>query len=188
KDAIFVGHSVSGMIGLLASVKQPAYFSDLIMIGPSPCYLNFPPEYYGGFEKEDLVGLLDMMEKNYIGWATVFASTVANNPNRPDIEKELEDRFCSTDPVISRIFAEACFFADNRKDLFKVTVPSFIMQCQEDVIAPVAVGEYLNGHIPGSKMAYMKATGHCPHMSHPEETFQLITTYLSGDLKEPLVN
>lgn len=180
KDAIFVGHSVSGMIGLLASLQRPEYFSELIMIGPSPCYLNDPPEYFGGFEMEDLRGLMDMMEKNYIGWATIFASTITNNPDRPDVAGELEDRFCSTDPHIARIFAEACFFADNRHDLSKATVPSLIMQCSDDVIAPVAVGEYLHQHIPNSAIAYMDATGHCPHMSHPEETYQLICNHLDN--------
>jgi sigma-B regulation protein RsbQ len=180
KDAIFVGHSVGGIIGLLASLQHPEYFSGLIMIGPSPCYLNEPPEYYGGFEKEDLTGLIDMMDKNYIGWATMFASTITNNPERPDVAGELEHRFCSTDPVIARKFAEACFFADNREDLQNVTVPSLIMQCADDVIAPAAVGEYMNRHIPGSTITYMNATGHCPHMSHPEETYQLIREYLEG--------
>lgn len=186
KDAIFVGHSVSGMIGLLASLQRPEFFSNLIMIGPSPCYLNEPPEYYGGFEKKDLTGLIDMMEKNYIGWATFFASTVSNNPDRPDVTNELEERFCSTDPIIARTFAEACFFADNRDDLSKVEVPSFIMQSAEDVIAPTAVGKYVNQQIPNSEMTYMNATGHCPHMSHPEETAYLIREYLNGNINKAM--
>ena len=178
-DAIFVGHSVSGMIGLLGSLRKPEYFSELIMIGPSPCYLNDPPEYYGGFEEEDLTGLIEMMEKNYIGWANMFAATVSNNPARPDVAEDLENRFCSTDPVIARTFAEACFFADNRMDVPKVTVPSLIMQCDEDIIAPAAVGEYLDQHLPHSTLVYMDATGHCPHMSHPDETAQCIREYLN---------
>jgi sigma-B regulation protein RsbQ len=178
KDAIFVGHSVSSTIGILASLRQPEYFSQLIMIGPSPCYVNDPPEYFGGFEKEDLVGLLDLMDKNYIGWAKFFAGAVANNPNRPEIVDELEDRFCSTDPVIARQFAEATFFTDNRKDLPNVTVPSLILQCSEDIIAPTAVGEYMHQHLPNSTYQMMKATGHCPHMSHPEETIDAIHQYL----------
>ncbi|PAD85559.1 sigma factor SigB regulation protein RsbQ [Niallia circulans] len=187
KNAIFVGHSVSGMIGLLASLQHPEYFSHLIMVGPSPCYLNDLPDYFGGFEKEDLIGLIDMMDKNYIGWATIFASTVTNNPSRPDVAKELENRFCSTDPVIARKFAEACFFADSREELPKVTVPSLIMQCSEDIIAPTIVGEYLSQHVPKSRLTYMKATGHCPHMSHPEETIQLIREYL-GEVPSKVVD
>ncbi|MDC3418418.1 alpha/beta fold hydrolase [Aquibacillus salsiterrae] len=182
KNAIFVGHSVSSMIGVLASLRKPEYFSNLIMVCPSPCYLNDPPEYFGGFEKEELTGLMDMMEKNYIGWANVFASTVTNNPNRPEVALELEDRFCSTDPIIARTFAEANFFADNRQELPNVTVPSLIMQCANDVIAPTAVGEYVSKHLPHNKFVQMKATGHCPHLSHPEETAIVIQDYLKTAL------
>ncbi|TWD99599.1 sigma-B regulation protein RsbQ [Neobacillus bataviensis] len=179
KNTVFVGHSVGSMIGTLASLGHPEYFSHLVMIGPSPCYLNDPPHYYGGFEKEDLLGLIDMMDKNYIGWANVFASTVTNNPERPEVKHQLEERFCSTDPIIARQFAEAAFFADNRSDLIKVTVPSLILQCSNDIIAPLAVGEYIHQHLPNSMLKYMDATGHCPHMSHPEETIRLIRQYLS---------
>jgi sigma-B regulation protein RsbQ len=179
KNTVFVGHSVGSMIGMLASLSHPEYFSHLVMIGPSPCYLNDPPHYYGGFEKEDLLGLIDMMDKNYIGWANVFASTVTNNPERPEVKHQLEERFCSTDPIIARQFAEAAFFADNRSDLIKVTVPSLILQCSNDIIAPLAVGEYIHQHLPNSMLKYMDATGHCPHMSHPEETIRLIRQYLS---------
>ncbi|HZG71399.1 MAG TPA: alpha/beta hydrolase [Chondromyces sp.] len=179
KETIFVGHSVGSMIGMLASLQHPEYFSHLIMIGPSPCYLNDPPDYHGGFEKEDLLGLIDMMEKNYIGWANMFAATVANNRDRPELIRELEERFCSTDPVIARQFAEATFFSDNRKDLAKVTVPSLILQCSDDVIAPSAVGEYVHNHLPGSILKHLKAVGHCPHMSHPEETIHAIFQYLN---------
>jgi sigma-B regulation protein RsbQ len=183
KDSIFVGHSVGSTIGMLASLIHSEYFSQLIMVGPSPCYLNDPPEYFGGFEKEDLLGLLDLMEKNYIGWANFFAATVMNNPDRPELVSELEDRFCSTDPVIARQFALATFFADSREELPKVTVPTFILQCSEDIIAPAAVGEYMNQHLPNSTLLTMKATGHCPHMSHPEETILL----RNECLKEPSI-
>lgn len=177
-NAIFVGHSVSSMIGMMASIRKPSYFSQLIMIGPSPCYLNDPPSYNGGFEKDDLLGLLDLMEKNYIGWANIFASTLVNHPDNLDVIKDLEDRFCSTDPIIARQFAEATFFSDNRGDLSKVSVPSLIMQCSNDIIAPTSVGEYLHHQIPNSTFQKLKATGHCPHMSHPEETIQVIRQYL----------
>ncbi len=177
-NAIFVGHSVGGVIGLLASISKPEYFSHIIMVGPSACYLNDPPNYLGGFEKEDLTGLLDMMAKNYIGWANIFSSTALNNPDRPEIAKDIEHRFCSTDPIIAHHFAEACFFADNREDLPKVTVPSLILQCSDDLIAPLVVGEYMHQNLPLSTLKYMDATGHFPHMSHPEETIQLIRNYL----------
>ncbi|QDP42263.1 alpha/beta hydrolase [Radiobacillus deserti] len=183
KNAIFVGHSVSGMIGVLASLQKPEYFSDLIMIGPSPRYLNDPPEYYGGFEKQDLLDLVNMMEKNYIGWANMFSSTLLNTSDRKDVANELEDRFCSTDPAITQAFANACFFADNRKDLPLVTVPSHILQCSEDVIAPRNVGEYLIEHLPNSTISFMNAVGHCPHMTDPEETVSVIRAYLCGKTK-----
>ena len=178
KETVFVGHSVGSMIGVLASLRHPEYFSHLVMIGPSPCYLNDPPHYYGGFQKEELLGLIDMMEKNYIGWANIFAQTVTNNPERPEVKLQLEERFCSTDPIIARQFAEAAFFADNRDDLKKVTVPSLILQCSNDIIAPASVGEYVHQQIPASMLKIMEATGHCPHMSHPEETIRLIHHYL----------
>ncbi|MCM3587534.1 alpha/beta hydrolase [Mesobacillus maritimus] len=180
ENTIFIGHSVASMIGMLASLRQPEYFSHLIMLGPSPCYLNDPPEYYGGFEKDQLIGLLDMMEKNYLGWATMFAQTLLNNSNYPEVRDDLEDRFCSTDPVIARQFAEATFFSDNRKDLTKVQVPSFIVQCSEDVIAPESVGQYLHQHLPNSKYQKLQAIGHCPHMTDPEETIQVIRQYLQS--------
>jgi sigma-B regulation protein RsbQ len=179
EQAVFVGHSVSSMIGMLASLRQPKYFSSLVMVGPSPCYLNDPPEYFGGFEKEQLQGLLELMEKNYIGWATMFAATILNNPSRPALKEELEERFCSTDPLIARQFAEATFFSDNRKDLPGVTVPALILQCSDDIIAPVSAGQYLHEHLSNSVFKQMEATGHCPHMSHPEETVQLIRQYLN---------
>ncbi len=183
RNAIFVGHSVGAMIGMLASVEKPEYFSQLIMIGPSACYLNHPPDYLGGFEKEDLTGLLDMMDKNYIGWANMFSATALNIPERPDIAKDIENRFCSTDPITARCFAEACFFTDHRQDLAKSTVPTLILQCSNDVIAPNSAGEYMKQHLPNSTIKYMSATGHFPHMSHPEETIDLIRQYLQETLE-----
>lgn len=180
KDIIFVGHSVSGVVGALASLKEPERFDRLILVGPSPRYINDPPDYVGGFERADLLGLLDVMEKNYIGWANFLAPVVMKNEERPELIRELEESFCSTDPKIARRFAEATFFADNRDDLPKVTVPSLIMQCSEDAIAPLEVGDYLHCHLRQSTLRVLKATGHCPHMSHPEETIQVIKEYLAA--------
>jgi sigma-B regulation protein RsbQ len=178
QDAIFVGHSVSSMIGLLAAVEKPEYFSQIIMVGPSPCYIN-KDGYVGGFEHRDIEGLLETMEKNYIGWANFLAPNIMANPERPELGKELTESFCSTDPVIAGQFAKATFFSDNRNDLSKLKTPSLILQCSEDIIAPNVVGEYLHKHLPGSQLRVMNAKGHCPHMSEPEETIGLIKEYLA---------
>ncbi|MEO5589118.1 MAG: alpha/beta hydrolase [Gemmatimonadaceae bacterium] len=178
-DIIFVGHSVSGMIGVLAANQEPDRFERLVMISPSPRYINDTP-YIGGFERKDIDGLFEMMDHNFIGWANFLAPAIMNSPDRPELQQELTESFCSTDPVIARRFAEATFLADNRDDLARVSVPSLIMQCSEDMVAPEDVGEYLNRTMPESTLRVMKATGHCPHMSHPEETVALIKDYLQA--------
>lgn len=179
EEVVFVGHSVSSIIGILAALREPERFARLILIGPSPRYINDPPDYIGGFEKEELEGLLEMMDKNYIGWANFLAPVVMKNADRPELSRELEESFCSTDPTVARQFAQVTFFSDNRDDLPQVTVPSLILQCTEDAIAPDAVGEYMHRHLPGSTLYRMQATGHCPHMSHPEETIEAIQAYLA---------
>jgi len=178
KDAIFVGHSVSSMVGALAAIKKPAYFSNIIMIGPSARYIN-DEGYLGGFDKKDILELLNTMENNYIGWANFLAPAIMKNPGKPELGAELTQSFCSTDPVIARQFAEVTFLSDNRRDLEKVTTPSLIMQCSDDIIAPLEVGEYLHKNIPNSSLKVLAATGHCPHMSAPEETIQVIKEYLA---------
>ena len=177
RDVVFVGHSVSSMIGVLASNSEPDRFAKLLMIGPSPRYVN-APDYVGGFERKDLEGLLDMMEHNFIGWANFLAPVIMKNGERPELGEELQASFCSTDPKIARRFAEATFFSDNRADLAGAPVPSLILQCSEDAIAPVEVGRYLHRTMPASTFRLLKATGHCPHMSHPEETIEAIRDYL----------
>lgn len=181
KDIIFVGHSVSSMIGLLAAIKEPKYFADLILIGPSPCYIN-DGKYKGGFERKDIEDLLDTMDKNYIGWANFLAPAIMKNPERPELTKELTESFCSTDPQIAKQFAKTTFFSDNRKDLLKLNKPSLIMQCSDDLIAPYEVGDYLHHHLKNSRLKILKATGHCPHMSHPEETITAMKEYLKNNL------
>jgi sigma-B regulation protein RsbQ len=178
QDVILVGHSVSSMVAVLAANREPERFAHLILVGPSPRYINDAPEYVGGFERADIEGLLEMMDKNYIGWANFLAPAIMKNAERPELGAELTESFCSTDPVIARRFAEATFFADNRADLAAVRVPSLILQCSEDMIAPLEVGEYTHRQLAGSTLRVMDATGHCPHMSHPEETVQAIREYL----------
>jgi sigma-B regulation protein RsbQ len=179
RDVIFVGHSVSSMVGVLAANREPERFARLVMVGPSPRYVN-DDGYVGGFERKDIEGLLETMERNYIGWANFLAPAVMKNPDRPELSQELEASFCSTDPIIARRFAEATFFADNRADLAAVSVPSLIMQCSDDMIAPLDVGDYLQRSLPGSTLRVLSATGHCPHMSHPSETIDVIREYLGA--------
>ncbi|HEY3783055.1 MAG TPA: alpha/beta hydrolase [Fimbriimonadaceae bacterium] len=177
KNIIFVGHSVSSMIGILAARERPDLFERLILVGPSPCYIN-KEGYTGGFESEDIEGLLQMMDKNYIGWASFLAPVVMGNPSNTVLTEELQESFCSTDPVLARRFARATFLSDNRADLEGFDKPCLILQCAEDMIAPTAVGEFVHQRLPASQLVFMKATGHCPHMSHPEETIELISSYL----------
>jgi sigma-B regulation protein RsbQ len=177
RDVVFVGHSVSGMIGVLAANKERDRFERLILIGPSPRYIN-DGDYFGGFERKDIEGLFEMMDRNFIGWANFLAPAIMKNADRPELGEELTESFCSTDPVIARRFAEATFLADNRADLAALEVPSLILQCSDDMVAPEKVGEYLNGRLAESTLRVMKATGHCPHMSHAEETVELMKEYL----------
>ncbi|MDB5251995.1 MAG: alpha/beta hydrolase fold protein [Flaviaesturariibacter sp.] len=178
-DAVFVGHSVSSMVGLLAAIDRPGYFSKMIMVGPSPCYIN-DADYTGGFSRADIEGLLETMEKNYIGWANFLAPNIMGNADRPELATELTQSFCSTDPVIARQFAEATFFSDNRADLAKLHIPTLVLQCSEDMIAPLAVGTFTAENLRNGTLRVMKATGHCPHMSEPGETTALIREYLSA--------
>jgi sigma-B regulation protein RsbQ len=180
RGVVFVGHSVSSMVGVLAAIEAPERFARLILVGPSACYVNDPP-YAGGFERADLEGLLDMMDHNYLGWASFLAPAVMGNEGHPELARELEESFCSTDPVIARRFAEATFFSDNREDLPRVQVPALVLQCSEDTIAPVSAGGYVHEHLPESTFVQMRATGHCPHMSHPEETIEVIRDYLASE-------
>lgn len=176
---VFVGHSVSSMIGMLAAIQAPRRFERLVMIGPSPCYVN-EAGYVGGFERKDIEGLLDLMEKNYIGWAAFLAPVITKNPERPELAEELQQSFCATDPRVTRQFARVTFLSDNRADLSRLQTPSLILQCSEDAVAPDAVGHYLAKTLAASTFRQMQATGHCPHMSHPEETIRLMKEYLGS--------
>lgn len=177
RDAIFVGHSVSSMIGMYAAIAAPQYFSKLAMVGPSPCYL-VDGDYNGGFTPADIDDLFATMDKNYIGWANFLAPAVMGNPHQPELGEELTQSFCSTDPIIARRFATVTFLSDCRPDLHRSQIPSLILQCNDDIVAPVSVGEYLHQHLPNSTYRLMQATGHCPHVSAPQETTQLIRSFL----------
>ncbi|GAB4025408.1 alpha/beta fold hydrolase [Spirosoma koreense] len=183
-DVIFVGHSVSGMIGLLASLKAPERFSRLIMIGPSPCYINDATGYVGGFDRTDIEELLLTMEKNYIGWANFLAPVVINDPTQPALTQELGESFCSTDPLIARQFAQVTFLSDNRADLAKSMIPALILQATHDLIAPLEVGEYVHRRLRNSELVLLQASGHCPHMSAPQETIHAMKAYLQEDANQ----
>jgi len=173
----FVGHSVSSMVGALASIEEPEHFESLIMIGPSPCYIN-DGEYHGGFNREDIEGLLDALETNHVTWAATMAPTIMGNPQQPELTSELEESFCRMDPELAHHFARVTFLSDNRADLCKVSVPTLIMQCQSDAISGEPVGRYVQKTIEGSKFSIMDATGHCPHMSAPDEVIREIQAFL----------
>jgi sigma-B regulation protein RsbQ len=178
RDIVFVGHSVSSVVGMLASIKRPEYFEKLVLVGPSPRYIN-DPEYHGGFDSADIVELLDTMDSNYIGWANFLGPAIMKNPERPELAAELTESFCSTDPVIARQFAQVTFMSDNRRDLGHVKHPCLILQCSDDIIAPVSVGEYLHQNLPESTLVIMQATGHCPHLSAPQETITHMRHFLA---------
>jgi len=178
QNIVYVGHSVAALIGILASVQSPALFDQLVLIGPSPRYINDLPDYIGGFEREDIEGLLRLMDTDYAQWSGYLAPIIMGNGDRPALAKELEESFCKVDPEIASVFARATFLSDHRDVLPKVATPTFIMQCTEDLIAPLEVGAYMHQQIRGSTFRMMEATGHCPHVSHPDETVALISEYL----------
>ena len=176
-DVIFVGHSVSAMIGVLAAAQAPDLFGGLVLVGPSPRYIN-DGDYVGGFSQQDIEGLLDSLDSNYLGWSSTMAPVIMGNPDRPELGVELTNSFCRTDPEIAAHFARVTFFSDNRQDLGKVRTPTLVLQCSDDVIAPTAVGEYVHRHLPSSQFVLMEATGHCPNLSAPDETIAAIRTFL----------
>ena len=178
-DVIFVGHSVSAMIGVLAANREPQRFSALVLIGPSPRYID-DAAYAGGFSRHDIEGLLSSLDSNYLGWSSSMAPVIMGNRDRPELGQELTNSFCRTDPEIAAQFARVTFFSDNREDLGLVRTPTLILQCSEDVIAPRVVGEYVHRHMPGSQLVIMEATGHCPNLSAPDETVGAIKKFINS--------
>lgn len=179
QDVIYVGHSVSAMIGVLASNKQPERFSKLVLIGPSPCYID-DDNYTGGFSEESINGLIKSLESDYLTWANNIAPVIMGNPDKPELGQELASSFCSSDIEVAKDFARITFLSDNRSDLPRVTTDTLILQCSEDVIAPEAVGKYVHQHIAGSKFEQMQAVGHCPNLSAPEETIAKIKDFIKN--------
>ena len=178
-DVTFVGHSVAAMIGVLAEIEQPDRFARLIMVGPSPRYID-DIDYVGGFSEADIRELLDSLESNYLGWSSSMAPIIMGNPDRPELGQELTASFCRTDPDLARRFAEVTFLSDNRADLGRVKTPTLVLQSSEDAIAPPEVGEYVHRNIPGSTMTILSAMGHCPNLSAPEETVAAIREFVGA--------
>jgi sigma-B regulation protein RsbQ len=177
-DVVFVGHSVSAMMGVLAAAIEPDRFGRLVLIGPSPRYID-DDEYAGGFTREDIDGLLESLYSNYLGWSSAMAPVIMGNEDRPGLSEELTNSFCRTDPTIASHFARVTFLSDNREDLTRVATPSLVLQCADDAIAPEAVGEYVHGHMANSSYVELSATGHCPNLSAPEETVACIKAFLA---------
>lgn len=176
-NVVFVGHSVSAMIGAVAVIEAPERFSKLVMVAPSPRYID-DGDYIGGFTGEDIDELLESLASNYLGWSSVMAPVIVGNAERPELGNELTASFCRMDPDIARQFATATFLSDNRQDLPKVGVPTLVLQCSDDVIAPSAVGAYVASAVPDGTLVQLAATGHCPNLSAPEETTAAIEDFL----------
>ncbi|MEU5168050.1 alpha/beta fold hydrolase [Streptomyces mutomycini] len=175
----FVGHSVSAMIGVLAAVREPGLFERLVLLTPSPSYID-DGDYRGGFSEQDIDELLESLDSNYLGWSATMAPVIMGNPERPELGEELTNSFCRTDPEIARVFAKATFLSDNRADLAKVTVPTLIAESARDTIAPREVGAFVHAQIPGSELVTLDSTGHCPQLSAPEETAEAIIAFVQG--------
>ena len=179
EQVVFVGHSVSAMVGVLAAIKEPERFARLVLVGPSPCYIN-DGAYVGGFSREDILQLLESLDDNYLGWSSTMAPVIMGNPDRPELGTELTNSFCRMDPEIAKQFARVTFLSDHRADLPKVRTPSLVLQCSNDVIAGEAVGEYVCRQLPAGQMVLLKATGHCPNLSAPEETIAAMKPFLGS--------
>lgn len=180
REMVFVGHSISGMIGLLAAIQAPEHFGHLIMIGASARYINDPPDYIGGFDRAEIEGLLDLMERNYSDWASFLAPIVMRNADRPGLASDLRDFFMAADTTIMRQFAEVTFLSDNRASLPRLRVPALLLQTQDDVIVAPEAARYLNQHLPGSALRQLQASGHYPQLSAPGELAQVIRDYLAA--------
>ncbi|MFF5437527.1 alpha/beta fold hydrolase [Streptomyces achromogenes] len=175
----FVGHSVSATMGVLAAARHPEYFAGLVLLAPSPCFIDDPAAgYRGGFSAEDIEELLQSLDANYLGWSGAMAPVIMGNPERPELGQELTNSFCATDPQIARVFARVTFLSDNRADLAQVAVPTLVAQCSNDAIAPPEVGAFVQAQIKGSRLITLNATGHCPQLSAPEETAQAIAAFV----------
>ncbi|MFH9471882.1 alpha/beta fold hydrolase [Streptomyces clavifer] len=175
----FVGHSVSSMIGVLVAAREPKLFDRLVLLTPSPSYID-DGDYRGGFSEQDIGELLESLDSNYLGWSATMAPVIMGNPERPELGEELTNSFCRMDPEIARVFARVTFLSDNRADLAEVSVPTLIAESARDTLAPREVGAFVHAQIPGSELVTLDATGHCPQLSAPEETAEAIIAFVQG--------
>jgi sigma-B regulation protein RsbQ len=178
-ELVYVGHSVSAMVGVIAALREPELFHRLVLVGPSPCYIS-DGDYFGGFSAEDISGLLEFLDNNYLGWSSTMAPVIIGNAERQELGEELTNSFCQADPEIAKHFARTTFLSDNRTDLPKLKTKTLILQCTDDAIAPVEVGTYVHQQIAGSSLVLLEATGHCPNLSAPEETTAAIKAFLAA--------
>ncbi|MFI9778038.1 alpha/beta fold hydrolase [Streptomyces sp. NPDC051956] len=177
REVTFVGHSVSAVVGVLAAAEAPQRFSRLVMVAPSPCYID-EDGYRGGFSADDIDELLESLESNYLGWSAAMAPGIMGNADQPELGKELTASFCATDPDMARVFARTTFLSDSREDLKTVAVPTLVLDCKQDVIAPREVGAFVHAAIPGSRLVTLEATGHCPQLSAPQATAEAIADFM----------
>jgi sigma-B regulation protein RsbQ len=184
RDVVFVGHSVSAAIGIIAAIRQPARFQNLILVGPSPCYVN-EGDYVGGFTRKSIEELLDFLDSNHLGWSSAMAPAIMGNADRPELGTELANSFCRTDPEVAKQFARVTFLTDTRHDLPTFQIPTLIIQCSDDIIAPICVGQYMHRQMANSRLTILDANGHCPHLSDPDATVKAMKTYLAniGDVR-----
>jgi sigma-B regulation protein RsbQ len=179
RDVVLVGHSVSAMTGVLAAAREPDRFAKLVLVTPSPCYVD-DGDYRGGFSRGDIEELLESLDSNYLGWSAAMAPVIMGNPDRPELGEELTNSFCRMDPHIAQVFARTTFLSDSRADLPRVRVPSLILQCAQDAIAPPEVGAYVHEHLGGSRLVTLDATGHCPQLSAPDQTAAAILSFVGA--------
>lgn len=180
RRVIFVGHSVSSMIGALATIEHPELFDSLVMVSPSPCYME-DGDYHGGFSRSDIDGLIEAIDSNYLGWASSMAAVIMGTPDRPELVHELRNSFCRTRPDLARAFAKVTFLSDNRSDLPRIRTRSLVLQVSDDVIAPISVGQYVRQHVHGAELKLLQTRGHCPHLSAPEPTIAAVRTFIERE-------
>jgi len=179
RDVTLIGHSVGAMIGMLAAIREPGFFQQLLMLCPSPCYLN-EAGYQGGFDRADLEAMLAFMDHDFVGWADSFAPFIMGNPDRPTLSAELAHSFCQSDPAIAKQFARVTFLSDNRLDVASLKTPCLLLQCARDLVAPLAVGTYLQACLPHAPLITLPVAGHCPHVSAPAETLNALEAFMAA--------